>query len=378
MRKTFFEYYSLSDREVNTIWENCLLILDTNVLLNLYRYSPSTRDDLLRILRVFSDRLWLPYQVGWEYHNNREAVLKNTYGLPQLLKEEITKTSENFLNEFKSKYIRNPLLSYDSLEKKINKLSESLLRFIDDKFKDASGILKEDSILGELDDLYEGRVGDDFTEEELHHIFDEGARRFDNKIPPGYKDEAEKKNKGQRHLFGDLIIWKEIINKSKAAEKDVFFVSDDLKEDWLRIENGQKKGPRRELLREFWFESGGRSIVIMTQQGFLDFIHGLPDYTVKSSTRREVEASKINLPNAYTNVFNDGVIDRIKTVLSMYESIGKDLIDADLLKQRGLSSSSKDAPGSFYGDNETPGGEENRGKDEDEDSAESEDGSELI
>lgn len=377
MRKTFFEYYSLSDREVNTIWENCLLILDTNVLLNLYRYSPSTRDDLLRILRVFSDRLWLPYQVGWEYHNNREAVLKNTYGLPQLLKEEITKTSENFLNEFKSKYIRNPLLSYDSLEKKINKLSESLLRFIDDKFKDASGILKEDSILGELDDLYEGRVGDDFSEEELHHIFDEGACRFANKIPPGYKDEAEKKNKGQRHLFGDLIIWKEIINKSKAAEKDVFFVSDDLKEDWLRIENGQKKGPRRELLREFRTESGGHRIIIMTQQGFLDFIHGLPDYTVKSSTRKEIEASKDNQSRVYTYHINNDMIERYKSILSMYESIGKDLIDSDLLKQSELSASSKDAPGSFFQDYDTPGGEDSRGEDED-NNAESEDGSEVI
>ena len=56
MRKTFFEYYSLSDSEVKKIWENSLLVLDTNVLLNMYRYSPSTRDDLLGILRVFSER----------------------------------------------------------------------------------------------------------------------------------------------------------------------------------------------------------------------------------------------------------------------------------------------------------------------------------
>ena len=375
MRKTFFEYYSLSDSEVKKIWENSLLVLDTNVLLNMYRYSPSTRDDLLGILRVFSERLWLPYQVGWEYHNNRETVIKNTYGLPQLLAEEITKTKEAFLKEFKSSYIRNPLLSFDSLEKKVNKLSDSLIRFVDDKFKDASGLLKEDSILEELDELYEGRVGDDFSEEELLHIFDEGSRRFANKIPPGYKDEAEKKNKGQRHLYGDLIIWKEIIKKSKAVGKDVVFVSDDLKEDWLRIESGQKKGPRRELLREFWSESGGHSIIIMTQQGFLSFIHGLPNYTVKPSTRKEVEASKDNLPKVYTFHFDKTMIERYKSILSMYESLGKDLIDSDLLKQSELSASSKDAPGSFFQDYDTPGGEESRG--EDEDNAESEDGSEV-
>ena len=44
MKKAFFEYYAPTPEEISSIWRNCLLVLDANVLLNLYRYSVSTRE----------------------------------------------------------------------------------------------------------------------------------------------------------------------------------------------------------------------------------------------------------------------------------------------------------------------------------------------
>ena len=57
MKETFFEYYNPTKEEISAIWQECILVLDTNVLLNLYRYSFSTRDDILAQMRKFSDKL---------------------------------------------------------------------------------------------------------------------------------------------------------------------------------------------------------------------------------------------------------------------------------------------------------------------------------
>jgi len=42
MKKTFSEYNFLTEKEIKEIWENSIFIFDTNVLLNLYRYSNKT------------------------------------------------------------------------------------------------------------------------------------------------------------------------------------------------------------------------------------------------------------------------------------------------------------------------------------------------
>ncbi len=52
-------------------------------------------------------------------------------------------------------------------------------------------------------------------------------------------------------MFGDLVIWKELIKYSKDNEKNILFVSNDRKEDWCQKVNGIDLGPRKELLKEF-------------------------------------------------------------------------------------------------------------------------------
>ena len=39
MKTKFFEQYSLTDEKLKEIWESGLVVFDTNILLNLYRYN---------------------------------------------------------------------------------------------------------------------------------------------------------------------------------------------------------------------------------------------------------------------------------------------------------------------------------------------------
>jgi hypothetical protein len=97
-------------------------------------------------------------------------------------------------------------------------------------------------------ELFAGRVGAKPTEERLAAIRKEGEDRYAKKIPPGFED-AKKSGDGDK--FGDLIIWKEMIEKAKAEKRPIIFVTDDGKSDWWHIHHGKKLGPHPYLIEEF-------------------------------------------------------------------------------------------------------------------------------
>ena len=79
-------------------------------------------------------------------------------------------------------------------------------------------------------------------------IVREGRFRYENSIPPGYKDGENDKKKGFQ-VYGDLIVWKEILRYAKKEKKPVLFICDDMKEDLYR--DAKKFLPRYELIKEF-------------------------------------------------------------------------------------------------------------------------------
>ncbi len=47
MREMFSAYYPLSEEQFKALWNEASIILDTNVLFGLYRYSQETSNELL-------------------------------------------------------------------------------------------------------------------------------------------------------------------------------------------------------------------------------------------------------------------------------------------------------------------------------------------
>ncbi|WP_446718001.1 PIN-like domain-containing protein [Crocosphaera sp. Alani8] len=75
MKQHFPGYYRPNEDDFKFLWENCIFVLDTNILLNIYRYPLEARNDLLEILKTISDRLWIPHQVALEYQQNRLKII---------------------------------------------------------------------------------------------------------------------------------------------------------------------------------------------------------------------------------------------------------------------------------------------------------------
>ena len=79
----------LSSEEEKELLLNATIVFDTNILLNFYKYSSKTCKDACNTIEKIKDRLFLPYQVGLEYYNNRERIIKEQKDLAHNLKKEI-------------------------------------------------------------------------------------------------------------------------------------------------------------------------------------------------------------------------------------------------------------------------------------------------
>ncbi|MBP0029400.1 MAG: DUF4935 domain-containing protein [Roseofilum sp. Guam] len=86
MKDLFPSYYRPNQEEFKEIWQSAIFILDTNVLLNLYRYSEETRKQFFSVLEQLSDQLWIPYQVALEFQDNRLVVVQETKKRFQMLR----------------------------------------------------------------------------------------------------------------------------------------------------------------------------------------------------------------------------------------------------------------------------------------------------
>jgi len=246
MKNTFSEYQPPNTTVVRQLWEKAIFVFDTNVLLNLYRYSKKTSDEFIQIIANLNNRIWVPFQVGLEFNKNRLTVLSDQKKNYIAFKKKM----HDLIGEIENKN-RNPFFS-ETLTEKLITIKDDFETEISQKINDYNDSLISDPMLGKINSAFENKVGNYFSADEIIKIQKEGEKRYKNKIPPGYCDIKKPENE----RFGDLLIWKQTIQKSKESGIDVIFVLDDRKEDWWFEHQGKTISPRPELLKEFRTETG--------------------------------------------------------------------------------------------------------------------------
>jgi hypothetical protein len=205
------------------------------------------REELLRLFDVLKGSLWIPYQVGLEFHRNRLDV---EFGAQDAY-ERISKAYEAALGQARERLRQLRAHPVISVEREV-----AALDIFTEDFRDRMAIARAAhpaqaiaATVDRLTELLDGRVGEKWKPEKFNALKKEGEERYSKKIPPGYKD--SKKDAGEYDKFGDLIIWKDMIAKSMAEKRPIVFISDDAKEDWWWIHRGRKLGARPELIEEF-------------------------------------------------------------------------------------------------------------------------------
>ncbi|WP_052754435.1 PIN domain-containing protein [Calothrix sp. 336/3] len=251
MRELFSGYYSPTENELKYIWKECIFAFDANILLNIYRYTPKARERFLDILRNLRERIWIPYQVAFEYQKERNNVISQRLkGHEKLLSEKsdcfsklkkILDNQHTFLDDEAKNEIKIVL---EQAERKIKNVID------DDKLKNSS--VNFDKIRDCLDEILGDNVGEKYSLDDLQKKYKKAQERFDKKIPPGYEDNK----KQEPEKYGDFIIWQQLIDYANSQKKPLIFVTDDKKGDWWSILDGEIKGVRPELVQEIKNETG--------------------------------------------------------------------------------------------------------------------------
>ena len=100
MKDKFAGFHKPDDEDIKQMWAECLFVLDTNVLLNLYKYREVTRDALVEVLETLSPRVWITYHVALEFQRSRTTVLAQQHKKFA----EVRAETENLTNSLKNKF----------------------------------------------------------------------------------------------------------------------------------------------------------------------------------------------------------------------------------------------------------------------------------
>lgn len=292
MKKQFAEYYELPEERITKMWSNSLIVFDTNVLLNLYRYPEDARNEFIKVIKFYKERLWIPYQVGWEFHQRRENIIRKHAAAYRLLGDSIAEQLVKVIDSLSSNgdFARHPYINIKDIRKKVEKCAASIAKSLEKQGTEHPDFTQNDEILNAITDLFDGCVGNDFSDEDLESLYKSGEERYKNQVPPGYCDEKKKKDKSKRTLYGDLIVWMQLIQRIKDEPRDVIFVTDDHKPDWWDKIEGRHT-PRKELIKEF-MDSTGQNILIYDSSRFLEYAKKNKDLKVSQKTINEVAKTR--------------------------------------------------------------------------------------
>jgi len=268
MKKEYGWYSPLSKQEIENAWKTGILTVDTNVLLDLYRYNEKTKDMIISAIQSFGDRVWITAQVAEEFIKNRRSVIVNStapFDSSYVVINESIKSIDNIVSKLKSnKLIGHEIIDKFQLDMKNN--HDELKKSIDSLKEGHPKYLEDDVILRKIMDIFDNKLGKPYSKEDLEMKISEGIDRVNKKIPPGFSDAN---NKGAENSWGDYVFWSQIIDHGVSVAKPVILVTSETKEDWWESVSGKTLGPRLELIKEAKGR-GVKNIIIYKTDGFIN------------------------------------------------------------------------------------------------------------
>lgn len=338
MKSKYPGFYSTPEELLSEIWssDSTLFVFDTNCLLNLYRCEEHTREDILNVMSAISSRIWIPFQVGLEFQKNRRKVINASIESLENIKEALTNIyTQNMLDHGKVKRTLYSTLS-DKFTVLQNSIKEPINLFIEEeitpRIKSKQNISSHDFIRDTIDNIIGDKVGNIPTQNVIDIIDKEGELRYSKKIPPGFKDSAKKDITCHAGItfqdkFGDLYLWKDLINKASDENiKNIVFISDDSKDDWLFVYKNTTHGPLESLKTEICQSANIDNFKLINQFTFLnDAKKFLDDVNVSDESLEEVERLSLSKDISESNFNIEHEIPHISFEKSFHKHLNNSL-----------------------------------------------------
>jgi hypothetical protein len=288
----FSSHWRMTKGQISKALSESLIVLDSSVLLDLYRVTPSARKEMIDSLHTVRKNLWIPHQVALEFHSNRVEAAQdqlNFYNETCKALETAQNQALQRLNEFANRSALD-----DKERRDLKGPLEQSFREAIERVRSHQGVfdlnlgtvLNDDPVLKALADLLDGRVGQSLPEEDHERALEEASRRKEARIPPGYKDRAKRNNSA-----GDYLWWEQTLVMAAEARKPVLIISNDEKEDWLNKRIDFPLGPREELIREM-NQRAGVPLRIVNFPTFLEAIKTTSSVPVSRETLTQANIAR--------------------------------------------------------------------------------------
>jgi len=297
----FEGYLTATDDNFRAVLTNGMIVLDTNVLLNLYRYNPDARRDFFAVLDVIKARIWIPHQVASEFWKNRESASSSFDAELTQATKELQQNKQQTIDLIArvANRVSLPADRKSQLNVEIERAFEATRHALDSLKKDDINRLwdtNNDPVLKRIMQIIGNSVGSPLSHEEHAAVAAEGLRRMKEDRPPGFKD---KRKNGD--LNGDHMVWHQTIIEAKRRKCDVLIVTGDVKEDWWLPASGgsQPRGPRPELVDELRERADVRLLMLrpeaLLRHAKATFDIKVDDASVEAVERvAELEASSVD------------------------------------------------------------------------------------
>lgn len=281
MKNLFPEYSNPSQGDHQAIWDRALFVFDTNVLLNLYRYRTSTRNELLGLLDKLTDRIWIPHHVALEFQRNRLAVISAQIAQFESVRTLVTAAGAGLRTNLAQLNLRaqHSIIDPDPLLRGFDNLTREFFSELENLRTAQPGLTAHDALKDRLENLFHNKVGEAPADSgSLEQLYNEAEARYGNRIPPGYMD-GDKISSVFRHgglayqgKYSDFLVWRQLLDYVKSSgSKHIVFVNNDTKNDWWLKVRGKRIGPRPELIEEMKNYSGAETFLMYTTEEFLEY-----------------------------------------------------------------------------------------------------------
>ncbi len=266
MDNLFSAYSEKYEEQIRSIEGSVLVSYDTSCLLDLYRCTDGARTEVIELFKRIDSKFghFIVHHVALEFSVNKEKAKEHTKHTFNALEQNFNKFKQSIQTSAKIGGLTTPL----------SELSNNISPFIDGIYSEFQKSKKGFSRKNEKEDIFDsiaklfsGKVSDPFSHEQLQLISNEGTVRFEKKIPPGFEDGSKSNfinfnGVGVESKFGDLIVWKQLIEVAKKRQSNLIFITSEEKDDW--IVRGRM---RPDLAGEFQFQTNFR-IFCMSLKAF--------------------------------------------------------------------------------------------------------------
>jgi len=265
-KKLFPDFKSILNREAkdfDTVFQDSLFVLDTNSLLAPYGTGKKNIEEIRLIYEklINNKRLFIPAHVLREFAKNRSIKISELYS-----------NIDTYLSAIPSiKNFEYPILGELEAYKKLNELIEAISKNIKE-YKIQLNDLKFGITNWNWADPVSSMYSKTFTEQIIidvnlteEELVKEYYERLKNNIPPGGKDKSKEEN-----AIGDFLIWKSILELGLTQKRNIIFVSNDEKSDWMLKGNTKSISTKFELVDEFFRYTSGNTFVSIPFSYFLE------------------------------------------------------------------------------------------------------------